>query len=146
MFSPASNMASYVVAAVVRHTPAQSKERRFLNQEMAFRLSYFLAGVFGLCAVVHWTSKVFRYLSPARKATTDIEGSNPAALRRSSLRRFPAAVAAALRVISFRLYISTGLGVYLPSEMSFIAAYMAVTFSLLFVKSTCPFSPRRSSR
>jgi hypothetical protein len=121
--------------AVIVHTAAQSKTKAELMEASAHRMWFFLAGVIGVCTVVNWTSKAVNHFSSHRGHNADVEGSGSAAPRKASAGRIPSAVAATLKVIAFRCSVPTGFGTVLFSEVGFIAAYMAVTFALLFMKS-----------
>jgi ferric-chelate reductase len=129
-------MASFTLAAV-KHTAAQTKEKYALQEANAHRIWFIIAAVVGTCTVANWTSKAIAYLSSSHGSATDAEGNGSSPPRKSSLRRVPSAIAAALRVLAFRLWLPTGFGVVLFSEMAFITAYITATFCLLYVDSKC---------
>jgi ferric-chelate reductase len=131
----ASAMTSHTVAAAVRHTAAQSKEQRALNEASALHLCFFLVSIIGVCTVANWTTKTIVYLFPPREGIPDAERSGSPTSPRSLLRRLPAATTTALKVLAFRIYVSTGMYTILTSEMTVIAIYMAIMFSLLFTNS-----------
>jgi hypothetical protein len=128
-------MASLSAAA---HTMADIKAKGQLQEDTAHRMWYFLAGVIGLCTLVNWTSKTIAYFSSSRTRgpAGDIEGRD-AVTGKTSPRHIPSALAASARSLAFRYRLPTIFGnAILFSELGFILVYMAVTFTLLLIKST----------
>jgi hypothetical protein len=126
------------LAAVV-HTKADFRVKGVLQEEMAHRMWFFLAGLIGLATLVNWTSKALAaYSSPRPSASAaDVEGKNAVGKDLGSLRRFPSALAASFRTFAYRYGLPTVFGnTILFSELGFIAAYITVTFVLLFIKCT----------
>jgi hypothetical protein len=123
--------------AAVVHTQADFRVKGALQEAMAHRMWFFLAGLIGLATLVNWTSKALAAFPSPRPSTSaaDVEGKNAAGKDSRSLRRFLSALAASFRTFAYRYGLPTAFGnTILFSELGFIATYIAVTFILLFVK------------
>lgn len=124
-------------------TPADKAFRLQTQAKHARQLWYFIGCIIGFMTIIrglrrllHWVfwPKAIEASEPPDEAKVDMEKFTPHRTGKVSLRHFPDAVAAAFRIVFFRITVPIGpKAVASLSELTFILGYMAAILMWLFV-------------
>ena len=132
----------YVSAAPTR---ADIALKAIQHARVVRQLWFFLTAVIGFLAIINFSRRLLvilrgRQLPPTPSVSPEKDSANedyrPGATGNASLRRVPAAVASAFRIVMFRRTISLGLGGDISvTETTFIVVYIVAHLIWLFVDS-----------